>query len=560
MPHARFVLMTVVLVLSVSRESYAAGRKPEMPLAPVGCSELSLDLLGKPGIKSLQARIVPATGPNAAHCQVDILYGAEPDQNINIRVGLPLNTRDGGSGGVQGAWNGRTQGVGGGACSGNLNVAAPVNAGYVGSGTDTGHSGGDCAAGVNEDGSYNLRFINDFIRDGVKQQVLLSKALARIYYAEQPAYNYWNGCSTGGRQGYLLAQELGDELDGVLANAPAIYWTRFQTAMMWGQLLMRERLGHPIDPAKLNQATLSATAVCDAADGVTDGLVDDPRACTFSARANICDSSTAPAANCLTEAEADVIDRIWDGPRNARGSKIWFAPERTTGLNFLNGANAFFMGVVQFSWNEQQRNFNWRDVPVAEYPRIAQDGSRRIADLTDTTGDLDTFRRNGGKLLTFVGTDDPLIMPRGVIHYYRQMAARYGARGVLDFDALQDFYRLFRGPGVGHCAGGSGPQPQEVFEALVAWVEHDVAPDRILARNVTDGAVTRTRPLCPYPRTAIHDGRGDINDAASFQCGGNLETPRTVCADVLVGYQDEVDGLPDYNGTGADARQCAATR
>ena len=98
-------------------------------------------------------------------------------------------------------------------------------------------AGGDCEPGVNTDGTYNLQFINDFIRNGMKQQILLSKAVTETYYAMKPAYNYWNGCSTGGRQGYVLAQELPTELDGILANAPAIYWTRFQTAQMWGQIV-----------------------------------------------------------------------------------------------------------------------------------------------------------------------------------------------------------------------------------------------------------------------------------------------------------------------------------
>ena len=201
---------------------------------------------------------------------------------------------------MQGAWNGRTQGIGGGGCSGSLNVNAPVNAGYVGSGNDTGHAGGNCEPGVNEDGTYNLQFINDFIRNGMKQQVLFSKAVAKTYYAAKPAYNYWNGCSTGGRQGYVLAQELGKELDGILANAPAIYWTRFQTAQMWGQIVMKDLVGGPIAAAKLSQATASAVAACDAADGVVDGVIDDPRTCKFSATANVCGAATAPAANCLT--------------------------------------------------------------------------------------------------------------------------------------------------------------------------------------------------------------------------------------------------------------------
>ena len=530
------------------------------PPTPVSCAELATDpangLAGNPLIKSASSRVVPASGANIAFCQVDLLYGTNPEQNINIRVGLPLNSLDGGTGGVQGAWNGRTQGVGGGGCAGNLNVNAPVNAGYVGSGTDTGHSGGNCEPGVNADGTYNLQFINDFIRNAIKAQVLFSKAIARTYYATKPAYDYWNGCSTGGRQGYLLAQELGDELDGILANAPAIYWTRFQTAQMWGQILMKDLVGGPIAAAKLNQAAASAVAACDATDGVVDGVIDDPRTCKFSATANICGTPTAPAANCLTAREAEAIDEIWDGPRNSKGNKIWFGLDRGTNLTGLNGTTPFALGVTQFHWDEHDLNFDWRTVSEDGYPQVAQDGSRNIADVTDTFGDLDSFKHHGGKLLTFVGGNDQLIMPRGVINYYRQMASHYGQHGQPDFDGLQRFYRLFRAPGVGHCGGGSGPQPQNLFGALVNWVENDVAPAQILAQSTSGGVVTRTRPLCPYPQTAIYNGTGNTDDASNFHCGGNLEARRVVCADVLTKYKHEVDSRLDFAGTGVDRQRC----
>src|SRR5439155_27315944 len=208
----------------------AKNQSPEPSSFPANCSQLATDpafgLAGNPGIRAVSSTVIPASGVNKAYCQANVLYGTSPEQNINIRVGLPLNSVDGGAGGVQGAWNGRTQGIGGGGCAGSLAVNAPVNTGYVGSGNDLGHSGGNCEPGVNADGTYNLQFINDFIRNGIKEQILFSKAVAAKYYGQKPAYSYWNGCSTGGRQGYLLAQELPKELDGILANAPAIYWTR----------------------------------------------------------------------------------------------------------------------------------------------------------------------------------------------------------------------------------------------------------------------------------------------------------------------------------------------
>ena len=536
-------------------------RPPPRPPQPLLCAQLAGDaggLVGTPGIKAVTAAIVPAAGANVSFCQVDVLVGNSPQQNINVRVGLPLGPLDGGIGGVVGAWNGRTQGIGGGGCSGSLAVNAPVNAGYVGSGNDTGHGAADfnCEAGVNLDGTYNLQFINDFIRNGIKQQVLLSKRIAATYYAVKPAYNYWNGCSTGGRQGYLLAQELPRELDGILASAPAMYWTRFQTAQMWGQIVMKDLTGGPIAAAELNQTTASAVAACDAADGVVDGVIDEPRACSFSAKANICGVPGAPASNCLNAAEAEAIDRIWDGPRNPDGKRIWFGLDRGTNLSGLNGTAPFFLGVTQFHWDMHDRSFDWTTVSTNTYANVAQAGSRNIADVTDTFDDLDAFRASGGKLLTFVGANDQLIMPQGVLHYYRQMAERYGGPHDDDFSGVQKFYRLFRAPGVGHCGGGAGPQPQGLFDALVNWVEKKQSPKTISATVTAGGVVTRSRPLCPYPQTSIYNGSGSTDDGANFHCGGNLETREEVCDSVLVKYKHEVNGPLDFREGGTSRGEC----
>ena len=561
-------MMTQKKLICVVLFLFALIYSPTIAVAqPATCAQLTSlpPMASNPDVKSANSQIVAAQGANKSYCQVNILYGTNPDQNINIRVGLPLNLLDGGSGGVQGAWNGRTQGVGGGGCSGSLSVTGPVNAGYVGSGNDTGHSGGSCEPGVNADGTYNYQFINDFIRNGIKEQVLFMKSVAESYYGMKPAYNYWNGCSTGGRQGYLLAQELGTELDGILANAPAIYWTRFQTAQMWGQVVMHNLLGYTIPAAKLNQATASAVLACDAKDGVTDNVIDDPRTCTWSAANNICGVAGAPTTNCLTAAEAEAIDMIWDGPRNSDANKIWFGLDRGTALGSLNGTNPFSLGVTQFHWDEHDLNFDWHTVTIDGYAQVAQDGSRNIADVTDTFGDLDTFRLSGGKMLTYVGANDQLIMPRGVINYYRQMASRYDYRqdhgfgkgpsighgNNVDFTYVQEFYRLFRAPGVGHC-GLFGTEP---FNALVNWVENGVAPDQIDV-TIGFGPTATHRRLCPYPQWAIYNGSGPTTDPNNFTCGGNLETTPTVCEDMLAKYKHEVKGPLDFTGTGFNQNEC----
>jgi hypothetical protein len=560
------------------------------PVSGPTCSSLASNpefgLKNNPAIKSVTTAITATAAPaGVKYCSVTLVYGTNPNQNITIAVGLPLSSADGGTGGVQGAWNGRTEGLGGGGCAGNLDVDAAVNAGYVGSGTDGGHSGGDCTPGVNANGTYNIGFIENFFRDGIKQEILWSKQIARTYYSKPPLYNYWNGCSTGGRQGYLLAQELGHELDGILANSPAIYWTRFQTAQMWGQIAMRDLAGETppasIPTAKLQAVQQSAIAACDGKDGVLDGIIDDPRICHFDAAANVCGRTSAPAAPlCLSTAEAAAVNKIWDGPRNKNGDRIWFGLDRGSDFPILDGANPFTLGVTQFEWNLMDTSYappstKWQTItlggPGLSYPHLAQAGSRNIADVTDTFGPLDAFRAKGGKMITFVGSNDQFIYPRAVINYYRQMAARYrNQHDPSEYDGVQGFYRLFHAPGVGHCGipagvlgpgtglGDIGPWPQQGadFTALVAWVEKGIAPSQVIGHSSGPAATPLSRPLCPYPQTAKYSGMGDIHDAANWICGGNMETRQTVCPNVLVKYKDEVDGPLDFAESGVNRDFC----
>ena len=637
-------------VAALPNRSATAERSPPPP----ACTQLPAKLLGGP-IKYANAQIVPAntvpapqannfkgTPPSAAtvpvtYCLVVLSYSSTPAQNITIYVGLPLNTTDGGVTGstvnspwnfktVQGNWNGRTEGQGGGGCTGNTNVnsAGAVANGFVGSGTDGGHGnpaddpGNTCDQGVLSLHHLNYQYIQDWVYNGPQQEIMQSKAVAALYYGKAPRFNYWNGCSTGGHQGYALAQTLGGELQGVLASAPAMYWTRFQTAQMWGQIAMYDvARDEVIAGGKLAAAQVAAITACDGNDGVLDGLIDDPRTCTFNAKTNICGQPQAPAApNCLTPTEADAVNTMWDGPRNSTGERIWFPIDRGTDFCALGSLGwdcnvPFALAPVQFGWDlENPAYYNagsypnsypgyWGNVAlnaatqaaqgntvryVTNYAAVAQAGSNNVADLTDTFSDLDLFRVSGGKLVTFVGANDQLIMPRGVINYYRVMAQRYKlGHDDTGFDGVQRFYRLFHVPGTGHCGlpvfndGASvGPWPQNGadFDAVINWVENGVAPSEVIgAGNQAGGAPgSLTRPTCPYPQTAVYVGSGNILQASNWVCGGNLEknvpvgTPLSgppglpvPCYDVLVQYKQEVNGPLDYAGSGVNPATCGVS-
>jgi hypothetical protein len=660
---ARLSLIAAFIVGGIALPNRAAAQR-HLPL-PMTCTQLPAKLLGG-NIKYANAQVVPAnmapgpqfsnftgTAPSSAavpvsYCLVVLSYSSTPandptPQNITIYVGLPLNAMDGGTTGatvypplnfktVEGNWNGRTQGEGGGGCTGNTNVNATgaVTNGFVGSGTDGGHGNptddptNTCDQGVLSLGHLNKQYIADWVYNGPQQEILWSKKVANLYYGRAPLFNYWNGCSTGGHQGYALAQSLAGELDGVLANAPAMYWTRFQTAQMWGQIAMFDIASEVIAGGKLAAVQNAAIAACDKNDGVQDGIIDDPRTCTFNAKANICGATGAPAApNCLTPAEANAVNVMWDGPRNDAGNRIWFPIDRGTDFTFWDGNVPFGLAPVQFGWDlENPAYFNagsypgsypgyWGNVAlnsttqaagtVTTYAAVAQAGSNNVADLTDTFDNLDEFKASGAKLLTVVGGNDGLIMPRGVINYYRVMADRYADHDPFPFIAarfgedhdgserfrgVQKFYRLFHAPGVSHCGlgilnhGSLGPWPQNGvdFNAVIDWVENGIAPSEVIGSGntsvpafVSGSPTTLTRPLCPYPQTAVYNGSGNVNDAANWQCGGDLErnipvgTPLSgppglpvACYDVLVQYKHEVKGPLDFEGSGVDPAFCQA--
>jgi Tannase and feruloyl esterase len=646
---------TVTLAVAGMAANPAAAAGPPAHNLPT-CTSLPAKLLGG-NIKYANAQIVPAntapgaqaanfrgTAPSTAtvpvtYCLVVLSYSSTPandetPQNITIYVGLPLNTADGGVTGstvdppwnfktVQGNWNGRTEGQGGGGCTGNTNVnsASAITNGFVGSGTDGGHGnptddpGNTCDQGVLSLGHLNYQYIQDWVYNGPQQEIIQSKAVATLYYGTKPLYNYWDGCSTGGHQGYALAQTLAGQLDGILASAPAMYWTRFQTAQMWGQIAMLDIADEVIAGGKLAVVQNAAIAACDGNDGVLDGIIDDPRTCTFNANTNVCGAPGAPAApNCLTTTEANAVNTMWDGPRNEGGNRIWFPIDRGTDFLFWDGNVPFALAPVQFGWDlENPAYYNagvyptsypgyWGNVAlnatvqsgapqpgapsyVTNYAAVAQAGSRNVADLTDTFADLDAFQASGAKLVTFVGGNDALIMPRGVINYYRVMAQRYKlAHDATGFEGVQQFYRLFHAPGVSHCGLGIlshsslGPWPQGGvdFDAVIDWVENGNPPSEVIgsgntavAAYISGSPTTLTRPLCPYPQTAVYLGSGSVTSANNWICGGNLEknvpvgTPLSgppglpvPCYDVLVQYKNEVNGSLDYAGSGVDPKTC----
>jgi hypothetical protein len=437
-------------------------------------------------------------------CRVSLTVAPQ----VNIEVWLPTDT-----------YNARFQAVGGGGYAGSISyggMAGALRAGYATASTDTGHVGGSGAFGLNPDGTLNWQLIEDFASRSLFQLTEKAHALIGAFYGAPAEYAYWNGCSTGGRQGLMLAQRFPDGYDGILAGAPAIHWDRFHPAQLWPQVVMLEEVGGPISGCKLNAVTAVAVEACDDLDGVTDGVLDDPRRCDFDPRSLV--GTEVGTCGVLTAAEAEAIARIWDGPRDVDGMRLWYGIPIGTPLGALAGPFPFFVGLQHAQyWINQDPAWDWTTLTYESYADFFATSVEKFNDVIGTDDpDLSAFRASGGKLLMWHGWSDPLIFPEGSVDYYDDVTGQLHSRM-----RVQNFARLFMAPGVSHCGGGAGPSQFDMFGTLVDWVEGGTAPDRIEAALMQGGETIRTRPLCAYPYVARYDGRGDPDDAESFDCKPN---------------------------------------
>jgi hypothetical protein len=543
----------VVLAAALATAPALAHRPPPAPPTPI-CIDLANNptwgLAGNPAVTGLTAVITPATATNAAYCQVDFTdvslegrfwgYMHGQTSKYRIRVGLPLNANDSGSGGVQGAWNGKIQSRGNGGFAGNVsNVTPATNGGYVGTGTDTGHnatvtnpipnpnappatveappSEAGAAFGLNPDGTINVGRIMDYAWRGQHHANLWGRHVAKVYYGRPHTRNYFVGCSDGGREGHEMAQRFGSDFDGIVSISPAIHWDRWGFSAGWGNYVANEELGtRGLDAAKFADASRRALEACDGIDGIVDGMVQETRRCKYDANAAVCGQPGASldVALCLTAAEAAVVNKVWDGPRMANGKKLWVGWERgTQGIFGLTpaatGAPTLFGEQINRYWVHRDPLFDWRSVSQAEFETEQRTLTRQFSPFIGSDSpDLREFKWSGGKMIVTYGNLDQIIPPNGHYNYMQRLFDEMG--GV---KRTQDFYRYYVFPNATHC-GGAGMAESVLLNALTNWVEKGIKPDHLVAQVNP----ARTRKVCMYPNTPRYLGTGSADDEANFAC------------------------------------------
>jgi feruloyl esterase len=463
---------------------------------------------------TIESATIDANNPGV--CRV-VAITAHPPAADKVRIWIAIPTAN---------WNGRFLGNGGGGFVGGsqAGVNQGVALGFASGATDTGHEGGSASFALDANGRLNWQVIRDFAHVGIHEMTVTGKALTQAMYGVAPRYSYWNGCSTGGRQGLMEAQRYPQDYNGIAAAAPAINWTNLMMQSMWGSMLMNAA-SNPIPACKLAAATTAAITACDTLDGVKDGVIEDPKRCTYDPKALV--GTSAGECGTFTEADADIIRKLWQGPTREDGSFLWYGQARGAELNALAGSRGTPLKPAAFPfsvdwlkyWITQNPQLDWTTITPAGYQAFWDQSYEEYGIVIGSdNADLSAFRDRGGKTIIWHGWADQLITADSSIHYYKRLQQQMGGA-----KKTSDFARFYLAPGVSHCAGGPGPQPTGVLDALVTWVEDAKAPETLTAtRRDQTGAITRSRPLCQYPLVAKYKGSGSTDEAANFVCSAGF--------------------------------------
>lgn len=483
---------------------------------------------------------------------------------IGIEVWLPTpsnwNNRIHVKGG--GGWAGGAQGsvtaLGG---AGSAALVAGVE-GAVSATTDTGKPVSNGSFAMNPDGTINTVLWKDFAERGIHEMAVKTKAITLAYYGRAAKYAYWDGFSTGGRQGHMEAQANPTDFNGILAGAPVVNWTKFITAELYPQIVYQRDLGGvQLTSGQLTLLGNAAINACDLTGGQHMGYIPDPSQCRYDPTQDngvICTANggTNATANCVTPVQALAMNKIWYGQTSdgsvpspaadngfaptPSGNQRWYGLTRGTSISGLGGAAPFSIATDMVALELQNPTLarptfinatgngadRWKALSYEELSNAYDRGialQSVFANINTDNPDLAKFRDSGGKMLMYHGWADVLVMPQGSINYYNRVATQMGG-----IPTIQNFYRFYLVPGMSHGfrdgttnATANPPLPtlDQFYNALTDWVEKGTAPSRIdVSTTVTTTfPVVKSRPICLHPQKATYVS-GDVNVAASYTC------------------------------------------
>jgi len=486
-----------------------------------------------------------------ALCRVQGVARPSSDSEIKWEVWLPETAS---------AWTRRLKVNGTGGYAGATpyaRLAQDIGDGFVTAGSNMGHDGGENAAWT----LGHPEKVKDWGLRAHYSVATAAKKLAAVYFSAPVKYAYFEGCSNGGRQAMMMAQNYPELFDGIVSGAPSQWYPDLLMWLLWtGKTLTPSApFGPPaISTDKRAAITQRALQACDANDGLVDGQITNPRACHFDI------DTLGPAGDgTLTADEVLVAKRMYGGTH--RDWNDLASEQRYTGAKFGseadwsplfadNGGYGPFIG--HYVYSQLTPPYNWRN--DINWDDVYDHAKQVLSPVTAAPSpDIRRFTSRGGKLIQMAGWNDSVVPPDGSVDYFLALTqweklqrlpsheidrriARLKPEEVAETanelgQKVRKYHRLFMLPATGHCGGSTGPNAvgggmpeppaayrdadHHVVSAVIKWVEQGVAPEKIVATKFdAAGNLTRSRPVCPFPAEAVYKGTGDIDDAANFSC------------------------------------------
>ena len=539
-------LATLLACTSTARASDPPASRSDSSSAPaspaVRCNALSS--FEWPGLTIDEARLIPEgkvepppdTAPSPApstivpeHClfrgMMDRRTGAQ-GQHLGIGIELRLPVQ----------WSGRFAFEGGGGLDGILRpaygsvwgtISPPALArGFAVVSSDGGHRS---ASMTDPQWALDQQARLDYSYNAVDKTTLLAKALIVHFYGQPPRRSYFLGCSNGGRQAMMVTQRLPLQFDGVVSGDPSFRLTRANVDQAWNEIVLaraapKDTQGRPIisralTPEDLHLVANAVVKACDAKDGLTDGIINDYKACHFDPAVLTCKGPKTQS--CLSAPQVTALKNLMAGPHDSHGQPLYapfpydagiadpafyhmhFGTSPTAETNSAD-ATLGFGSLRYFGLTPPDPAFDAMKFDFDRDPqRLLETAKINDADSVF----LDSFAKHG-KLILYHGMSDQGLSPLDTANWYDRLAAANGP-------GVEDWARLFLIPGMTHCAGGPATDEFDMLTAIQQWVEEGHAPDRIVAHGKSFPNLTR--PLCPHPRIARYIG-GDPNSEKSFVC------------------------------------------
>ncbi|KAK7063597.1 carboxylic ester hydrolase [Favolaschia claudopus] len=417
-------------------------------------------------------------------CTVTLDVATSDRSSTGMEVWLPFN------------WTGRFLSTGNGGLSGCIqypDMDYTTSLGFATTGSNNGHSGTGGAAFLN-----NIEVVKDFAWRSLLTSAQVGKNVTREFFGRPHHKSYYNGCSTGGRQGWKMAQDFPEVFDGIVAGAPAIDWNML---VSWSGMFypIFANAGPDGVPPLLLWPVIDAEILkqCDGIDGAIDGIIEEPSLCHFQADALLC--SATKRSSCLTPKQVETVRAIFSPLVGENGTILFPA---------LQYSPQFILAIaILYSQGQLSLEDDWYKYAVFNDPTfnatflspqdIAFASNLNPGDVNTFSGDLSAFKARGAKILHYHGQMDFGIPSANSNRYYELVAHTMG----LPPSSLDEFYRLFRVSGMEHCGGGPGA----IFIGLTG-------------NNDPTLAVDYKRAHCRYPYRNVFGGKGNVKDPASWNC------------------------------------------